>query len=155
MATARFVPVLSSDGSLSADFSDLEHLGKFRDARLFLLRGEVRALFERKRDVFLHSQRIKQRARLENHRDAAANLGQLFFSPIGDVLAGDQHAARVRAQEPKNMLQRHGFPHAAAPHDDARLSMVDKEAHVVQDEVIAKGFADVAEFDEVARSGRL
>ena len=53
------------------------------------------------------------------------------------------------------MLQRDRLPHAAAPHDDARLSVVDKEADVVEHEVIAKRFADVAEFDEVARRGRL
>ena len=120
-----------------------------------MILGKVLALFERKRNVFRHSQRIKQRARLENHGDAAANLRQLGFGPIGDVLAGDQHAARVRPQEPKYMLQRYRLPHAAASHDDARLSMVDEEADVVEDEVIVKGFADVAEFDEVVLRGRL
>ena len=33
--------------------------------------------------------------------------------------------------------------------------MVDEEADVVQNEVVVKCFADVAEFDEVARRGRL
>ena len=33
--------------------------------------------------------------------------------------------------------------------------MIDKKTHIIQNEVIAKGFADIAEFDEVARRGRL
>ncbi len=59
------------------------------------------------------------------------------------------------AQKSKNMLQRYRLPHAAAPHDHASLSMVDEEADVVEHQVIVKSFADIAEFDEVARRGRL
>ena len=69
--------------------------------------------------------------------------------------SGDRHAARVRPQESKNVFQRYGFPHPAAPHDDARLSMVDKKTHIIENQVLAKSFADIAEFDEVARRGRL
>src|SRR5260221_38214 len=77
------------------------------------------------------------------------------FARMCADLAADQHAARVRTQEPKYMFQRDRLPHPAAPHDDARLSMVDEEADVVENEVIVKGFADVAEFDEVAPGSRL
>jgi hypothetical protein len=52
-------------------------------------------------------------------------------------------------------LQRYGLTHAAAPHDDARLSKVDEKADVVQNQMIVKRLADIAEFDEVARRGRL
>ena len=80
---------------------------------------------------------------------------QLIFGPIGDVLAGDEHAPRVRPQKSHDMLQRDRFSHAAAPHDDARLAVVHEEADVVEHQVIAKRLADVAEFDVVARRGRL
>ena len=53
------------------------------------------------------------------------------------------------------MLQRYRLPHAAAPHDDARLRLVDEKADIVEHDMIVKGFADVAEFDEVAGTGRL
>jgi hypothetical protein len=33
--------------------------------------------------------------------------------------------------------------------------MIHEKADVIEDQMIAKGFADVAEFDEVARRGRL
>jgi hypothetical protein len=53
------------------------------------------------------------------------------------------------------MLQCYRLAYPAATHDHARLSIVNEEADVVEDEVVVKGFADVAEFDEVARRGRL
>ena len=135
---------------LVGDFADLEHFGQFRDARLLLLLAEIRPLFQRKRNIFPHRQRIKQRARLENHRNPPADFGQLVFVPVGDVLARNQHAPRVRPQESKNMLQRYGLAHTAAPHDHARFCIVDEEADVVEHQMIVKGFADVVEFDEMA-----
>ena len=87
---------------------------------------------------FRRRQRIKQRARLEDHGHAAANLGQLVFGPIGDVLAGHEHAPGIRPQESQDVLQRDRFPHAAAPHDHARLPRVDVEADIIQHQVIVK-----------------
>ena len=130
MATARLVPVLSSDGSLSS-IGDFQHLRQFRHARVVLLLGQVASRFERKRDIFRHGQRIKQRARLENHGHAAANLRQLVFGPIGDVLPGHEHAARPASETPM-MLQRDRFSHAAAPHDHAGLAGIDEEADVIE-----------------------
>ena len=55
--------------------------------------------FERKGDIFEDGERIEERARLEDHGDAAAKLFKLGFGEVGDVLAVDEDAAGVGLEE--------------------------------------------------------
>ena len=107
------------------------------------------AVGERKGDVFGDRERIKQGAGLKDHGDAAANLHQAVFGPIGDVFAGDDHAALVGLEKAHDVLERYRFAHAAAAHDDAGLSGIDEEADVVEDQMIVEGLRNVAKFDVV------
>ena len=45
------------------------------------------------------------------------------------------------------MMQRHRLAHAAAPQDADRLARHHVEADVIEHDVVAEGFGDVAEFD--------
>ena len=136
-------------GQFIEELADFQHLGQLGHARVDCFRREVRALVERKLDVFAHRERIEKRAGLKDHGYAPANLHQLPLGPIGDVLAGHDHASRIRLQESEDVLQRDGFAYAAAPHDHAGLAGINRKADVIEHHMIVEGFADFAELDVV------
>src|SRR2546427_668510 len=89
------------------------------------------------------------RSGLKNHGYAPANLNQFPLRPIGDVLAGHDHTPFVGLQEAKNVLQRDGLAHAAAPHDYARFPGIDRETDAIEHDVIVERLTDIAELDVV------
>ena len=141
------MPGAQLGGQLVEKFADFEHLGQFGDARVNFIGSKTFAIRQGKRDVLPDRKRIKQRSRLENHGDAAANFYQALFRPVGNVLAGHNDAARIGLEKTHNMLQGDRFSHAAAAHDDAGLARIDEEAHAVEHHVPVEGLGDVLKFD--------
>src|SRR5262249_39692326 len=72
---------------------------------------------------------------------------QFLFGIVGDVLAGDDHASGIRLQESHDVMQRDGLAHTAATQDADGLIWQNVEAYVIENDVIAEGFGDVAKFD--------
>ena len=66
---------------------------------------------------------------------------------VGDVLAGDDDAAGVGLEKAHDVVQRDGLAHAAAAEDADGFRGHHIEAHMIEDDVVAEGFGDFAEFD--------
>ena len=65
---------------------------------------------------------------------------RVIWSSLQSVMSSssDQHAALVRPQESKDVLQRYRFSHAAPPHDDARLARSTKKLTSSSTSVLVK-----------------
>jgi hypothetical protein len=84
---------------------------------------------------------------LEDHRDFLADEFELLFGVVSDVLAGDDDAAGVGLQESHDVMQGNGFSNAAASEDADGFGGEHVEGDVIEDDVVAESFGDVAEFD--------
>jgi hypothetical protein len=92
------------------------------------------------RHVFRDRHRIEQRRALKHHAEFPAHAQQLAFVHRHDVLAVNQHLARVRLQQADEVLEQNAFAAAAAPDDDDRFAVFNPKADAVEDFVRAETF---------------
>ena len=81
IATERRIPVDSSAGSRSRMCAHAHHLQQAVDDLENLVLVESAALTQRKGNILADSQRIEQRAALEDHRDFLADALHVAVSP--------------------------------------------------------------------------
>ena len=77
---------------------------------------------EGKQDVFADGERIEERPGLKDHGYFLANRAELGLGEIGNVLIGNDYAARIRLQKAHDVPQAHGLTDTASSDDGQRLA---------------------------------
>jgi hypothetical protein len=85
--------------------------------------GQVRLLAQGEGDVVEDRHRVEERPALEDDAVAPADRLEGGAAELGDVDAVHEHGARVRPQEPEQVLEQHRLA-ATAPADDDLISPV-------------------------------
>src|SRR6202034_4777073 len=94
-----------------------------------------------------NAQRIEEGAILKHHRDFLADFFELHFVIVGNVLASDNDASRIRLQKSHDVMQGHRFSDAAAAKNADHLARQHVEIDVLENNPIAKRLVDVFELD--------
>ena len=84
---------------------------------------------------------------MKHHRDFLADQFELLFVVVGDVLAGNDDASGVGLEEAHDVMQGDGLAHAAASENADRFRGHNIEVDVIENDIVAEGLRDVAEFD--------
>ena len=118
-----------------------------------LLLAQFPRLAQRERDIFSHGQRIEERTVLKHHGDFLADLFQLFFIVVGDVLPSDDHSPRVRLEKSHDVMQGNRFAHATASENADSLCRKHVEVDMLQHDVVPKCLVDIAKLNVWRRFG--
>ena len=126
-----------------------------RDLRRDLGPGFSHVLAQREPHVLEHGHRIEQRAVLEQHPDALADLAELALALVREGVSRDADLARVRSLEAADHAQERALAGSTAAEQQMDLALAHPARHPVEDLALAEGEADVAQIDEgVRRDGR-
>src|SRR5260370_10170307 len=128
---------------------------RLREAAIDLARGHlVPELFAQAvRDVLAHVERVEKGCGLEEIRDAAAQLGQFVLTHLGGVTALKKDLAVVGGDEANEHLEQDALAHAGRAHDGDRLSAMDLEVEVAEDNLRPKALFCANELDKIALRG--
>ena len=96
--------------------------------------------------IVADGERVEERALLEDHAGAGAQVKKLLLGQGGDLLAEEPDAAPVGAQQAVGQLEQHALAHSRGAEQNARFSGPDGETDVHEHRRAVEGDRDVAEF---------
>ena len=100
-------------------------------------------------DVLAHGEGIEERALLEDHADPAAQVEQVLFLHLGDVVAEDPDAAAVRLEQAERQFQDGALAGAGHAQQHLGFAVTQQEGNAVEHDVLVEGDGHVVEDDGV------
>src|SRR5436309_11337825 len=141
-ATTELIRKFAFDAFKTHAFEDFCHCGTDLDRRhagLFL---------QRKSDVSLDGQRVKQRPSLKQHTEALPHLRQVPAAALMDVLSCHQDLPPIGPYEPDEVLEEDTLPSPAAPHDCQDFAPHNVQAQALEHLLAAETFIEPTGLNE-------
>jgi hypothetical protein len=133
---------------------EADHGERLGDALGDLLGRQHVMLAQRERDVLAYRQRVEERALLEEHAHLPADRDERVLVECLEPRALDLDGARVRPQEPVQMLQQDAFSAAAPAEQHESLAGLHFEVHAAQHRLRTERLRDVLAADGRAHVSR-
>lgn len=110
---------------------------------------QIGVLTQLKRHVLENSYVSEERAELEQHAHAAAQLVQTILIKLPHLHAIDPQTPAGRSERAANQPQQRGLATAGIPHDGDDLSTMRGQIDVFEHRALAIGEREITDFDEV------
>ena len=103
-------------------------------------RRQFRMAPQRKRNVFLHRQRVVKCRVLEHETHGFPNFVHGFERRVCNVPPVDANRPRIRLLQPDDQFQQHTFSGSTAPQHHKRFSIAERQIHSIEDFLRAERF---------------
>jgi len=122
-------------------------MARAMETRRDLFLGDAAFLDQAEGHVVTHGHRVEQRALLEDHADLAAQVEQVLFLHLRDVVPQHRDAPAVGADQPESELEDGGLARAGDAEDGLGLAALELERDAVEHDDVVEPERDILEHD--------
>lgn len=112
--------------------------------------GDFLFLLDRKDDVLINGQAVKQRAHLKTKAVLPTDFSQLFFAEKIDPLTFKIHLAAAGPLQNNHVFHQDRLAASAPPDDDRGFTLLDRHGHIVQNQPIVVSLGQLPNYDNPA-----